>query len=462
MFDRSKSTVDLKRYSYNSEPYLIIATVLYTTSLTVSTSLENEAYRRKFCQPLIPFGECLVGIYESQLLVYSDTKILQYLISFVVLLLAGAWSDRHGRRRKPLIFLPIIVQILTDGLIILSYYWSWPLTFDDIIVWTFPALYVGRNMFWVGVMSYVSENSTIKSRTLKHGIIIATYPLSLLIGNGVVVLIGMFIQFKYYYGLLFLVSLLLNLIALMVVKLYIKDTSDSYDKDIIWQKPKYVLKEFTSLFENKLINLTVVLMICQSILVTRIGCDYDLLMIYIKHSNYWYNDEEVYFTVLKMLAIFFGIVFSSSVLSHCMKINDLKICILFCCFYIAAAISYIFPNQIWQIIMIAIIYLCHGTVVTIISSIVSKLVAIDQLGRLNSIQMCMNSLLTLGVVYAYQIAFGYINYTKIGHLCLITFLYVLLTLPILYVFVILYSKYKDFWQNYTVAEKQKNVYVISQ
>uniref|UniRef100_A0A2S2NIB9 Uncharacterized protein n=1 Tax=Schizaphis graminum TaxID=13262 RepID=A0A2S2NIB9_SCHGA len=233
----------------------------------------------------------------------------------------------------------------------------------------------------------------------------------------------------------------------------------------MWQKPKYVLKEYIGLFKNKSKSLVIVLavfIICQSILVTRIGCDYDLLMIYIKQSNHWYNDEEVYFTILKMMAIFVGIVFSVSVLSYYMKIDDLKIGILSCCFFITAAICYIFANTILQVISITIIYLCHGTAVTIISSLVSKLVAIEQLGRLNSIQMCMNSLLTVSVVNAYQIAFGYINYTKSGHLCLIIFLYVFLTLPILSVFVVLYSKYKDFWQNDTTAVYQKNVNVIGQ
>jgi len=140
--------------------------------------------------------------------------------------------------------------------------------------WIKPALYVGRNMFWVGVMSYVSENTTFESRTLKHGIIIATYPLSSLVGAGIVALIKMVVGYRSY-GLSFLVPTLLNCIALMVVNLYIKDTSDSYNKEIMWQKPTYVLKEYISLLKNKSMSLVVVLavlIICQSILVTRIGC----------------------------------------------------------------------------------------------------------------------------------------------------------------------------------------------
>lgn len=173
-----------------------------------------------------------------------------------------------------MIFLPIITQILTDGLYFGSSHWNW-YYYNDIYLWIIPALYVGRNIFWIGVMSYVSEISTIESRTLKHGIIIATYPLSSLMGSGLVASLKIGIQYRYY-EFMFLVPILLNLLALLVISLLVKDTSDSdCNRDIEWQRPKYVLKEFTDLFKDKLKGSAVVLailIICQSILVTRIGC----------------------------------------------------------------------------------------------------------------------------------------------------------------------------------------------
>jgi len=173
-----------------------------------------------------------------------------------------------------LIFLPIIAQVLTDGLYFGYSYFNWFYFKNNIFLWIIPALYVGRNIFWIGVMSYVSENSTVKSRTLKHGIIIATYPISSLIGAGLAALLKICITYDHY-DFLFLIPILLNLIALLVINLLIENTSDSCNRDIEWQRPKYVLKEFTDLFRDKLKGSAVVLallMICQSILVTRIGC----------------------------------------------------------------------------------------------------------------------------------------------------------------------------------------------
>ncbi|KAL1453283.1 hypothetical protein WDU94_007436 [Cyamophila willieti] len=45
----------------------------------------------------------------------------------LVLMYAGAWSDSRGKKRKPLMILAIMGQIVTDiSNMFLSYYWSTP------------------------------------------------------------------------------------------------------------------------------------------------------------------------------------------------------------------------------------------------------------------------------------------------------------------------------------------------
>lgn len=55
-------------------------------------------------------------------------------------------------------------------------------------------------------------------------------------------------------------------------------------------------------------------------------------------------------------------------------------------------------------------------------------------GRLNSIQTSINSLLTFAIVLAYRNTFDAIHYNELVNLALVIFLYLVLTLPILYVF----------------------------
>lgn len=46
----------------------------------------------------------------------------------------------------------------------------------------------------------------------------------------------------------------------------------------------------------------------------------------------------------------------------------------------------------------------------------------------------MNSVLTFGLVEAYETATHNVFYTKFGHFCLMILIYVILTIPILFVF----------------------------
>ncbi|XP_029344037.1 uncharacterized protein LOC103309798 isoform X2 [Acyrthosiphon pisum] len=116
--------------------------------------------------------------------------------------------------------------------------------------------------------------------------------------------------------------------------------------------------------------------------------------------------------------------FSVFVLSYNMKISDLAIGILVCIIYIIAAVVYVISNQFWQIFIIGMIYLCHGSAVTIIISLTSKIMENDRL---------------------------------------VILMYVILTIPILFVYMTLYSKCKDFWERdatRTLRTRQQSIYVI--
>ncbi|XP_025194507.1 uncharacterized protein LOC112594095 [Melanaphis sacchari] len=457
--------MDLIQYDCAPERPLIIVTILYTTALTVSTSNQNILVQKSTCDPLIPFGECLLGEYEGQHQVNSNTTYLQYSISFIVALLAGAWSDSHGRKRKPLIFIPIIGQIITDGLNFVNHFWFWPSAFNVIFTSIIPGLYVGRNMFWIGVMSYVSENSKFEGRTLKHGIIITIYTFSLIIGWGLIAIFKKSTDYLHRY-LLFLVPILFNLFAILIGYLYIEDNSDTYDSNITWLRPHSVLRSFIDLFKNKFKGFSIILatlIICQSIIVARIGSEYEIIMQYISKSFMWYNEDYVYFSVIKMLAIIFGTMFSVFLLSYHMKINDLVIGIAACIIYIIAAVLYVISNQLWKIFIIAVVYLGHGSVVTITSSLTSKMIDNNQLGRFYSIQTCMNSASTFCLITVYKIVTKTDNMfsTEFGHFCLMIFMYVILTIPILFVFITVYSKYKNFWIRDTARTRRQAIYDIN-
>lgn len=155
----------------------------------------------------------------------------------------------------------------------MHHFWYWPYYLDSLFKLYLPGLFVGRNLFWIGVMSYVSENTNIKSRTFKLGMLIATYTGSSLLGSGLVALFKIIIPYFYLYTA-FAVTVLFNLIAATIGYLFIKDTSVPYNKHIVWLRPKYLFKGFAALFKykpDKSAGVLVALIVSQSVFVSRIG-----------------------------------------------------------------------------------------------------------------------------------------------------------------------------------------------
>ncbi|XP_025405601.1 uncharacterized protein LOC112679883 [Sipha flava] len=119
-------------------------------------------------------------------------------------------------------------------------------------------------------------------------------------------------------------------------------------------------------------------------------------------------------------------------------------------------------ENLLKAVSIIIIYFCHGTAVTITTSLTSKMVKPQELGRLNSIQTGMNFILTMGTLVAYNVPRGsYHHFSEFGHYCLVIFLYVVLTLPILGVFVAFHFKYRDFLTEKTPTKINNSIYTIS-
>lgn len=162
-------------------------------------------------------------------------------------------------------------QILTDGLCVLNvYFWSWPPEVAALFEAVTPGLFGGRSMFWVGVISYVSDNSPNELRTLKYGIINSVYTISTLFGTGLAGFVNVSLGF---YGA-FMVPIALNAIALLIAYYFVQDSSKPYDKSVVWLRPKRLFQSYLDVFRRDTRAFTVtltVLLLSQALLVGRIG-----------------------------------------------------------------------------------------------------------------------------------------------------------------------------------------------
>ncbi|VVC33999.1 Hypothetical protein CINCED_3A012312 [Cinara cedri] len=258
-----------------SEYALLLMTALYTASLTLSTTYESRIWPRT-CEPVIPFGECAVGEIEYKFEIIIEYSPIQVWISFAVVVVAGTWSDIYGRQRKLLILIPIIGQIFSNSFRLVNYYWNFPYILHAIFTKIIPAMYVGRNLFWIGAMAYTSENSTVKLRTVKIAKLIGTYAISSLIGLGLVKILDLEFRCLYIYNhLLFTVPIFLNMMAVLIGIIFLNDTSVPHNNtNMLWIKPMNMIDDYEILFDVTPRNRVMIfktLLSCQIMVVVRVG-----------------------------------------------------------------------------------------------------------------------------------------------------------------------------------------------
>lgn len=122
----------------------------------------------------------------------------------------------------------------------------------------------------MGIVAHISDNNPSETRTLKYGIMNAVFTISTLVGTGLAGFINVNLGF---YGA-FSVPIVLNLTAILIVFVHVKENTDPYDKDVVWLRPERLFRDYVSLFTKgtKTYTITLVaLLLCQGVLVSRIG-----------------------------------------------------------------------------------------------------------------------------------------------------------------------------------------------
>lgn len=98
--------------------------------------------------------------------------VVQSSIPAALIIFIGAWSDRTGRR-KPGMLMPIVGEFLTSiGLVLCTYYfYELPMEVAGLTEAIFPALTGGWMTMFMAVFSYVGDITTVKTRTLRIGVV---------------------------------------------------------------------------------------------------------------------------------------------------------------------------------------------------------------------------------------------------------------------------------------------------
>lgn len=216
--------------SVTVEPMLLC----YFLSTVISTYIGTNLLLHKGCDPnatVVPDlkvePQCLMekSAQHGVTTVNVWKHIIQELLSVVFIMFAGPWSDSHGRRRRPLMFVPVFGQILCDTLnVLFSTFWQVSPAITGITQSVIVATTGSYHCFFIGMMSYLSDITNETNRTMRIGFAAAIVPLAATLGA----LSAGYLNVHLGFIGVFALNIGINLLALFFGCLFIYDTSIPY------------------------------------------------------------------------------------------------------------------------------------------------------------------------------------------------------------------------------------------
>ncbi|XP_065210846.1 probable peptidoglycan muropeptide transporter SLC46 [Planococcus citri] len=330
---------------------------------------------------------------EKQGVVYATeiNSFYRFIMLFFCLtcsIFAASWSDLAGRRRRPLIFLPIVGQIFQSLFGCLhSYFWHW-------IPWTamlsnvvMEMLTGGISMIIFGVQMYICDVSSMESRTMRLGFLSATRTLADLLGYGGSGFILHCVGFFYTYLMCFILSVASLILALV----FVKDISVQVDGKLQFTSVFNVMKivdSFEAVFKKSLGHkrlVVLVLLIIYTLVFFTTQGENGILYLFLRYKFHWDEREYSSYVLYRYIGVIIGSMFCSIVLSRLLKVHDGMIGILAGICNTVAVFGYLFADQNWHLYVVPLFHIFHGAALSVSLSFLSKYYESDELGRLNSV-----------------------------------------------------------------------------
>lgn len=207
--------------------------LLYYTSLAITELSGQNLILQKACHPggdVAPLPTAVCAKEQDAQKLANDVGTWKYIVLFsvpvVFNLFAGPWSDKHARR-KPLMYLPLFGQILSDLLNLLNVvFWSWSPVVAALSQ-SIPTVVTGwRPCFIIGVTSYLADITSEQSRTFRLGIKTAIYFLGSPIGSFI---FGLVFRKIYFYGV-FILCVVFNTIALVYLYFFVPEVKNKEEE----------------------------------------------------------------------------------------------------------------------------------------------------------------------------------------------------------------------------------------
>ncbi|XP_027847466.2 proton-coupled folate transporter-like [Aphis gossypii] len=404
------------RCAVTLEPMLF----LYFVANVLSNNVGTNMLLHKGCNPnataepdLRASPECMLenGAQHGVSSINVWKHIIQELVSLVFIMFAGPWSDLHGRRRRPLMFVPVIGQMTCDAFNLLSalFWGSVSPTVTGIAQSVIISVTGSQHCFFIGMFAYLADITDTSNRTMRIGFASAVLPLAATLGA----LSGGYLNVRLGFAAVFALNVCLNAVALCLGLLFIYDTSEPYKTTGSLYKttfdPNIVVESCKTVFikrdnNNRLILLLMILAspLTGAPFVGEIG----LMYLYLRKQFGFKEINFSLFNAYTMGIMLFGSLFSLGILSRKLKMNDAMIGLIATTFDIATAVGFLTVTKFQYLLFVPPLELFRGAALALSGAIASKCVESHELGSMNSVRMAIENLSKSAILPLYSIVYN--------------------------------------------------------
>ncbi|XP_028169291.1 proton-coupled folate transporter-like [Ostrinia furnacalis] len=362
----------------------------------------NLQFGDEVCDALIKKTSTNYSSYEKEvqaLIASIDIwkGIIHTALPCIIIMFLGAWSDRTGKR-KICILLPVIGELLTsiNNLVNVYFFYEIPVQVTVFLETLFPAITGGWVTMFLGVFSYISDITTEESRTFRVGLVNFCMTAGIPIGFA---LSGIFLSRFGYYGtfsmtaVMFTIALLYGFICLKEPDVLLKEQGlppieRKSSSDVSFFDTTHVLETIGVAYRRRPSNRRIRLILTLLTVFILYGpamSEHTVFYLFVRNRLNWDMVKYGLFASYSIVLHSFGAMFSITVLSRRLQVDDSVLCIISIISKFVGSVWTAFVRTDMEMYLVPIAEIMNATTFTSLRSIISKLVEKQETAKVNSL-----------------------------------------------------------------------------
>lgn len=316
-------------------------------------------------------------------------KALQALIPCFLMIFAGSWSDRHGKR-KPLILIPICGELLSSiGLVLNVYFDNLPMEIAGLTEALTKGITGGGSVLIMGSFSYIADITSEDERTMRIAIANACFTIGMLIGKAGS---GILLRSTGFYGV-FLISSIIRVTALVYGIIFVRESPLKVNREVIKKNNFFadffhlqcVVDTFKVSFKRGRRLQVAVLLLITIVITGPMYGELTVIYLFTRLKFLWNAVNFSIFATYQAATSMIGTLFAIGILSHYFKIHDCIVGIVGSISEIGASIIYTFAMTVRDFYFAPLADIFSSASAIAMRSITSKVVTNEERGQLNSL-----------------------------------------------------------------------------